>query len=80
MLYLQAEGSLCKQVSQKGKKLVAVLATTTSMTKKTEEELKRVNYIRYSVTYKDQTEALLDLGSEINAISQVFTHHLCLKI
>ncbi len=43
------------------KKLVAVSATSMSMTdKKTEEELERVPCIWYSVTFKNQTKALLD--------------------
>ncbi len=55
------------------KKLVAVLATSTSMTdKKTEEELKQVPCIRYPVTFKEQTEALLDSRSEVNIMSQAF--------
>ncbi len=48
--------------------------------KKTEEELEQVPCIRYPVTFKDQTEALLDPGSEINAMSQVFAQQLGLKI
>ncbi len=48
--------------------------------KKTEEELKRVPCIWYPITFKDQTEALLDLGSEVNAISQAFVQQLGLKI
>ncbi len=52
---------------------MAVSATSTSMTeRKKEEELERVPCIRYPVTFKDQTEALLDSGSEVNAISQAF--------
>ncbi len=48
--------------------------------KKTEEKLEWVSCIRYPVTFKDQTEALLDLGSEVNAMSQAFTQQLGLKI
>ncbi len=48
--------------------------------KKTEEKLERVPCIRYSVTFKDQTEALLDSGSEVNAMSQAFEQQLGLKI
>ncbi len=48
--------------------------------KKTEEELERVPYIQYPVTFKDQIEALLYLGSEVNAMSQAFTQQLGLKI
>ncbi len=56
---------------QKDKKLVAVSTSSTSMTEKTEES-ERVPYIQYLITFKDQTEALLDLRSKVNAISQVF--------
>ncbi len=38
---------------RKAKKLVAVSATSTLMTKKSEEELERVSCIRYPVTFKD---------------------------
>ncbi len=63
------------------KKLVAVSATSTSMTdKKTEEELEWVPYLRYSIPFKDQTGALLDSGSEVNAMSQAFAQQLGLKI
>ncbi len=40
--------------------------------KKTEEELERVPCIWWPITFKDQIEALLDSGSEENAISQAF--------
>ncbi len=72
MLHLQAEGSLCEQMSQKSKKLVAVSTTSMSMTEKTEEELEQVSCIRYPVTFKDQTKALLDSGSKVIAMSQAF--------
>ncbi len=58
-----------------------VSATSTSITeKKTEEELERIPCIRYPVTFKDQTEALLDSKSEINLINQTFASQLGLKI
>ncbi len=50
------------------------------MTDKKTEELKQVSCIWYLVTFKDQTEALLDSRSEINAISQAFAQQLGLKI
>ncbi len=53
---------------RKLKKLVRVLAVSTSMTEKT-EELERVSCIWYPVTFKDQTEAPLDSGSEVNPMS-----------
>ncbi len=60
---------------------MAVLATFTSITEKTEKkELERVPCIWYSVTFKDQTKALLDSGREANAMNQAFTHQLGLKI
>ncbi len=84
MLHLQTKGSIYKQVPRKVKKLVAVLATFMSITdKKTEgelEELERVPCIRYPVTFKDQTKALLDSGSKVNVISQAFAQQLSLKI
>ena len=44
-----------------------------SMTdKKIEEKLERIPYIWYFVTFKDQIEALLDFGSKVNVMSQVF--------
>ncbi len=44
------------------------------MTDKKTEELERVPYIWYPVTFKDQDqiEALLDSGSEVNVMSQAF--------
>ena len=59
---------------------MAVLATSMSMTEKMEEELERISYIWYFVTLKDWTEALLNLKSEVNAMSQAFTSQLELKI
>ncbi len=52
------------------------------MTKKTEEtkELEWIPCIWYLITFKDQTEALLDLGSKVNPISQAFAHQLGFKI
>ncbi len=58
---------------KQAKKIVAVSVTFISMTdKKTEEELKRVSCIWYLVIFQDQIEALLDLESDINAMSQAF--------
>ncbi len=61
---------------------MTVSATSTSVIdKKTEEELERVPCIRYPVTFKkDQIEALLDSGSEVNAMSQAFAQQLGLKV
>ncbi len=59
---------------------MAVSATSTLMTDKKTEELERVPCIWYPVTFKDQTEVLLDSGSEVNAMSQAFAQQLGLKI
>ena len=61
---------------------MAVSATSTSMTDKKIEkaELERLSYIWYSVIFKDQTEALLDFESEVNAISPAFASQFGLKI
>ncbi len=65
---------------KKDKKLVAVLATSTSMTEKTQEELEWISYICYPFFFKDQTKALLDSGSKVTAMSQAFAQQLGLKI
>ena len=82
MLHLQAKKSLRKQVSWQIKNLVAVSATSMLMNdKKTEEEeLERVSCIWYSVNFKDQTEALLDSGSEVNVMNLAFASQLGLKL
>ncbi len=71
-------------MSRKVKKLVTVSAISTSMTdKKTEgklEELEWLPCIWYFVTFKDQTEALLNSESEVNTMSQAFAQQLSLKI
>ena len=67
------------------KKLVSVLATSTSMTNAREEALKRVSYIYYPVRVKknaDKTpvQALINSGSEVNAIHLFFAKQLGLLI
>lgn len=54
-------------------------ATSISMIEKM-EKWEQVPCIWYTVTFKDQTEALLDSKSEVNIISQVFAYQLGLKI
>ena len=83
MSYLQAKEPLYKQMPQKVKKLVVVLAISTLLTKKKmaeKEELERVSFIWYFVIFKNHIKALLDSRSEINAISQVFAFQLDFKI
>ncbi len=51
------------------------------MTEKTEEnKLKQIPYLWYLVTFKNQTETLLNSRSKVNAISQAFAYQLDLKI
>ena len=50
------------------------------MIDKKAEKLELIPCIWYSVTFKDQTEALLDLGSEVNVMSQAFAQQLGFKI
>lgn len=50
------------------------------MIEKREEELKWISCIQYHITFKNQTEALLDSKSVINVTSQAFTYLLGLKI
>ena len=68
----------------KVKKLVLVLATSTSMTGAREETLKRISYIHYLVQFKNmneaQVQALVDSGSEVNTIYLSFTKQLGLPI
>ena len=54
-------------------KLVVIFVISTSITEK-KKELARIPCIRNPITFKDQTKALLDSESEVNAISQVFVN------
>ena len=69
-------------MSWQAKKLVVVSVIIMSMTgKKTEEKkLEQVPYIWYSITFKNQTEALLDSESKVNAMNLAFASQLGLKI
>ena len=66
------------------KKLVSVSATSTSTTDAREEALERVPCIHYPVRFKDtnkaQIQALIDSGSEVNAIHPTFAKQLGLPI
>ena len=67
------------------KKLVSVLATSTSITDIKKEALKRVFYIHYPVQFKknvDKTlvQALIDLENEVNAIYPSFAKQLGFSI
>ena len=66
------------------KKLVSVLATSTSTTGAREETLERVSCIHYLVQFKNtseaQVQALIVSESEVNAIHQIFAKQLGLPI
>ena len=51
-----------------------------STTDKKTEKREWVAWIWYSVTFKDQTKALLDSESEVNAMSPAFAQQLGFKI
>ena len=59
---------------------MAVLAISTLINGKREEKLEWVSCIWYLVTFKNQTEVLLNLESKVNAMSQTFAHQLGFNI
>ncbi len=79
MLHLSSKRSLCQQVPRKSKELVVVSPASMLMTEET-EELERLPCIRYPITFKDQTKALLDSEREVNAMKHAFAQQLGLKI
>ena len=66
------------------KKLVSILATSTSITGAREEALERVSCIHYLVqfkgTNKTQVQALINSGNEVNSIQPIFVKELGLPI
>ena len=70
--------------ASEAKKLVLVLATSTSTTSAREEALERVSCIYYPVRFKDtnkaQVQALIDSESEVNTIHLIFAKQLGLPI
>ena len=71
-------------MSEAAKKLVSVLATSTLVTGAREEALEHVPCIHYPVTFKETdkapVQALINSGSEINAIHPTFAKQLGLPI
>ena len=86
VLQLQQKKLLCKQLHQAFKKLVLVLPTSAPVTKVNNEDviiLDWVSYICYLIWFKKskvQVQALLDFGSEVNAITLEYILKLGLKI
>ena len=68
----------------RSQKLVSVSATSTSMTGTSKEGLERISCIYYPVQFKDTDkalmQALIDSGSEVNAIHLFFVKQLGLPI
>lgn len=68
------------QKRQRLKKPVAVLATSASVTEAITEALQRVPCIRYLVQFRKQkdstVQALVDSGSEVNAMTSVYASKL----
>ena len=66
------------------KKLVSVSATSTSVTGARKEALERVPCIHYPVQFKDTdkapVQALIDSGSEVNAIHLTFAKQLSFSL
>ena len=71
-------------MSGAAKKLVSVSATSTSVTGAREEALERVPCIHYPVQFKDTdrapVQALIDSGSEVNAVHPSFVKQLGFSI
>ena len=68
----------------RAKKIVLVLATSSSLTETNKEvTLERVPYIHYSIRFQKDTtgfRALVDLGSEVNAMTPTYAAKLRLKV
>ena len=86
MLELQSEKAFFECLPRTFKKLVTVSATSPSVIKASKEQhmsLKRVPYIHYLLCFcKDiaSVRALIDLGSEVNAMSPAYVSKLGLKV
>ena len=83
MFQLQQEGTLFKQVFGVAKKLVSVLATSTSIIGTKEEAVECVSCTCYPVQFKKNktlVQALIDLKSEVNTMHPSFAKQLGLLI
>ena len=77
------EGPFFEELPGTSKKLVSVLATSVPVTDGGEEVVVRVPCIHYPVRFQEgqqqQVRALLDSGSEVNAMSPAYAKRLGLK-
>ena len=83
MLQLSENGPLCNYLSR-AKKLVSILATSSSVTQTNKEvTLKRVPYIYYPLCFRKDTigvRALVDSGNEINTMTPTYVAKLGLQV
>ena len=85
MLQLSENGPLCNHLSR-AKKLVSVSATSSSVTETSKEDdvvLERVPCIHYPLRFRKDTagvRALVDLGSEVNAMTPAYAAKLGLYV
>ena len=83
MLQLPEEGPFFEELPGTSKKLVSVSATSVPVTDGDEEVvLERVPCIHYPARFQgdqEQVRALLDSGSEVNAMSPAYAERLGLK-
>ena len=86
MLELQPKGPLFEHLPQIFKKLVSVLATsapTTEASKKDEVVIERVPCIHYPLRFRKDpvgVRALINSGSEVNAMTPAYTSKLGLRV
>ena len=84
MLELQPERVLFECLPRTFKKLVSVLATSSSVTETNKEDdvaLQRVLYIHYPIWFKKkEVQALIDSGSEVNAMTPAYASKLGLWV
>ena len=84
MLKLQPEKPLFEYLLRTLKKLVLVSATSSSVTETSKEDdvaLQRVPCIHYPIPFrKKEVQALIDSGSEINAMTSAYASRLGLRV
>lgn len=80
---MQQKGTFCKILPEKSKKSVLVLPTFAPMTETSTEDiaLDWVSYIYYPVQFKkEELRALIDIVSEVDAITPTYAVKLGLKV
>ena len=86
VLQLQQKGPVCKKLHQASKKLVSVLATFAPVTEASQENVVVLNWVPcicYLIWFKKskvQVQALINFGSEVNAMTLGYASKLDLKV